>query len=525
MANLSYWERRQAEDMVKYMQSAEDTAEQIAKLYLKASRYISLELDQIFEKYQTKHGLSEQEAMLLLNALHDRTSINEMLQKLKSDDGDVNKKELVQHLEAPAFQSRLEHFQQLQNQIDYIMRNVYEQEKAFHTSHYVDLANEAYYRNIYNIQQRAGIGFSFGYVDAKTIDQVINSKWSGSNYSQRIWKNTQNLAQVLKEELLINLVTGRTNREVAGIISNKYAVGASVARRLVRTESNYIATELNFKAYKEAEIERYCFLAILDIKTSEVCRSLDRKIFPVSERKTGENCPPMHPWCRSTTVSVMSDELFNKLKRRTRDPETGQVIEIPMSMSYQDWYDKYVKGKPEVELEEKKIKNRSSDRTQWKQYRELLGGNIPDSLDKFQNMKYNERERWRFAKLDYQRHNELLNYPEMKLPDAENAILPEEKFTKYLLGGSNEMGLAKGKAFTERLGYDIDNWKDLRSEIQAGALKYPATFKGNTEYGKKYEQKMVLYGKNSTPANVIVGWMRKIDGTMSMTSAYIKEVK
>ena len=32
---------------------------------------------------------------------------------------------------------------------------------------------------------------------------------------------------------------------------------------------------------------------------------MDGKIFPVKEKQIGLNCPPMHPWCRSTTISVL----------------------------------------------------------------------------------------------------------------------------------------------------------------------------------------------------------------------------
>lgn len=38
-------------------------------------------------------------------------------------------------------------------------------------------------------------------------------------------------------------------------------------------------------------------------------------------------------------------------------------------------------------------------------------------------------------------------------------------------------------------------------------------------------QKMILRGQKDTPANVVVAWMKKPDGTISMTSAYIKEAK
>lgn len=524
MKSSDYWEQRQVQDAFNVFQKAEDAADQISKLYLKASHYLSIEADTIFEKYQTKHGLSESEARQLINTLQDKISLDELLQKLKNGDKDKSKRQLLSQLEAPAYQARLERLRQIQNQLDLVMQNVYQQEKSFSTSYYTDLANESYYRSIYNVQQRADAAFPFGHVSAKVIDKVVNSRWSGRNYSERIWGNTQALAQDLKEELLINLVTGRTNREVAEIIANKFGQGASNARRLIRTESNYVSTEMNFKAYKECGIEEYQYLATLDLRTSKLCRGLDGKIFPINERQAGKNCPPMHPWCRSTTISVIDRALIDNMQRSAIDPATGKRIKVPRSMTYQEWYDMYVKGKPEVELEEKKIQNRSSDRTQYQKYKKTLGKDIPEKLDDFQNMKYNDIEKWKYTKLDYKRQNELSKHPERKLPNAEEVILPDGKFTKYLFGGVHPEGLAKGQAFSSRLGYDINNWQELQREIKHRALKYPATFKDNNGYGDRYEQKIVIYGKHGTPANVVVGWMHRPDGSTSMSSAYIKEV-
>ena len=47
MSSLSYWEKRKAQEMFQYMAKAEDTADEIAKLYQKSSGYLSTELDKI----------------------------------------------------------------------------------------------------------------------------------------------------------------------------------------------------------------------------------------------------------------------------------------------------------------------------------------------------------------------------------------------------------------------------------------------------------------------------------------------
>ena len=184
--NEQYWKNRAAQRMWEYMQSAEETADEAAKLYQKAAAYLNQEIDGIFEKYMTKHNLSEREAYELLNQMTDRASIQELLQKLQNGAKDTEKEQLIQKLEAPAYRARIERLEQIQSQLDQIMRNVYQQELALSTSHYAALAEEAYYKSIFDIQQRSGYGFSFAKVDQKMIDRLLKSRWAGKNYSTRI---------------------------------------------------------------------------------------------------------------------------------------------------------------------------------------------------------------------------------------------------------------------------------------------------------------------------------------------------
>lgn len=279
-------------------------------------------------------------------------TLDEMIQRLKNGNAGDEKKEFIAKLESLPYRARIERLKQLQNQLDYVMQNVYEQEKAITTSHYLDLANEVYYRSIFDLQQRTQAAFSFGYIDPKQIDEMIHSQWSGKNYSSRIWGNTKTLSKTVKEELLINFVTGRSERETAEIIANKFAQSASNARRLIRTESAYMSSEATIKALKEAEVEEYQYMATLDLKTSEICRKLDLMIFKVADRKVGVNCPPMHPWCRSTIVAVVDRKYLEGKQRAAIDPATGKRIMVPSDMTYDEWYQKYVMGKDPKILEQ-----------------------------------------------------------------------------------------------------------------------------------------------------------------------------
>lgn len=170
------------------------------------------------------------------------------------------------------------------------------------------------------------------------------------------------------------------------------------------------------------------------------------------------------------------------------------------------------------------IENANKDIKQYERYKAILGKDA-GSLAEFGQIKYNKYERWEYMGLDCKRRMELLEHPEQKLPNAENVVVPDGKFMKYLFGGDHAEGIAKGNAFSSRLGYSDKNWKELQNEIIERASKYPVVYKDNNGYGDRYEQRIVIYGKNGTPANVVVGWIHRPDGTTSMSSVYIKEVK
>ena len=101
-----------------------------------------------------------------------------------------------------------------------------------------------------------------------------------------------------------------------------YQAGAYASRRLVRTESAYLAGQADQLAYQELMIDRYRYLATLDMRTSSLCQGLDGRQFDRAAARVGVNYPPMHPNCRSTTVAVIDDEALEAM-RRTRGEGPG----------------------------------------------------------------------------------------------------------------------------------------------------------------------------------------------------------
>ena len=386
--------------MYEYMEDAEEVSRELADIYAKTSRHLSYEIEEIYNKFKTKHHLTDAEAKRLLNTLRNKTDIEELKKALAQDPKNAD---LLAEIESGAYRARIERLEQLQTEVDHMMQEVFEQEKKVTTSHYVDLATNSYYREIYNVQRRVGFQFSFSAVNPQAVALILESKWSGANYSQRIWENTKGVADDLKEQMLIGLLTGKSEEEMAREIANKCAAGAFEARRLVRTESNFVSGQMQLAAYKECKSEEYDFVATLDLRTSKICRELDGKTFKIKDGKPGVNMNPMHPFCRSTTMIHMDDELKKKLKRDAWDPEKKEWKKVPATMNYNEWYKKNVANNPKALAAEKMIKNHASDKKQYERYRSVMGKKAGKTFEDFQETKYNNPEKWEEIKTQYRK--------------------------------------------------------------------------------------------------------------------------
>lgn len=63
-------------------------------------------------------------------------------------------------------------------------------------------------------------------------------------------------------------------------------------------------------------------------------------------------------------------------------------------MNYAKWYEQNVAHNPKAQAAEKAVKNMSSDRKQWDKYREVIGSYAGKTIVAFQEMKYNDSEKW-----------------------------------------------------------------------------------------------------------------------------------
>lgn len=404
--NIKYWEMREARNMYKDMQLAEDCAKELSVIYSKAAIYTAKQIEGIFNRFASKHHLTRDEAINLLSEANSR-NFEKLLEAYKNKTG-AQKREVLAELEAPAYKSRMKRLDDINKSINKLINAIESKERDAIGKTMRQVYESSYHHAVYEAARMSGLDLQTGPIDEGALETILKKKWSGQNYSERVWNNTQKVADAIKEELMIGALTGKTEKEMTDSINEQFLSGRNKARRLVRTESSYIHNEAHFQAYKDYGIEEYRFVATLDLRTSQICRERDGSVYRVNDKKIGVNAPPMHPWCRSTTIMNLDDETMHSLERFARDPVTGERMKVPADETYKEWHKRMVEkhSAEAINTAEKSAKNYSRDKIQYQNYCNVLGSKlVPGSLEKFQEVKYGNKSQWNDLKYKFRTVN------------------------------------------------------------------------------------------------------------------------
>lgn len=348
MNNGEYWQKRfELLEQAAHQQGVQCYAD-IEKQYRQAQKQLEGQIAAWYQRFASNNGVTLAEAKRMLNAkelAELKWDVNQYIQY--GQENAINGtwvKQLenasarfhISRLEALKLQTQQSIEVMFGNQLDSIdstMRNVYK---------------SGYYHTAYEIQKGVGVGWDFSALDDKQISKVINKPWAvdGKNFSERIWGNRQKLVNELNNTLTQNIILGKDPQKAIDEIARKMNTSKTNAGRLVMTEEAFFSSAAQKDCFTELDVEQFEIVATLDSHTSDICRGMDGKHFPMSEWKVGVTAPPFHVHCRSTTVPYFDDEFDAVGERAARDEETGKTYFVPGNMTYEQWSKKFVKSAP-----------------------------------------------------------------------------------------------------------------------------------------------------------------------------------
>lgn len=345
MNNAEYWKLRFEQLEQAQNQKGVKAYADIERQYKEAQKQLEGQIARWYQRFATNNGISLAEARQYLKGADLKEFKWDVQEYIKYGQDNALNSGWMKELENASAKYHISKLEALKVQTQHSLEVMYA--KQFGTMHGAlsDAFESGYYHTAYELQHGFNVGWDIAGLDQAQIEKVLAKPWAadGYNFSERIWGNKNKLISEVHNELSRNIMLGADPQKTIDSLAKKMNTSKNNAGRLVMTEEAYFSSAAQKDCFESLGVEQYEIVATLDSHTSDICRSLDGKHFPMKDYQPGVTAPPFHVYCRSTTVPYF-DEQFDIGERAARDEVTGKTYYIPDDMNYQEWKETFVDG-------------------------------------------------------------------------------------------------------------------------------------------------------------------------------------
>lgn len=346
MKNSDYWKLRFEQlEAAQNGQGAAAVAE-IERQYKEAQKQIEGQIARWYQRFADNNGISLAEARQYLKGAALKEFKWDVQDYIKYGQDNALMGGWMKELENASAKYHISKLEALKIQTQQSLEVMFSKQLGTVTGAMGDLFESGYYHTAYELQKGFNIGWDIAGLDQRQIEKVLAKPWAvdGKNFSERIWGNKQKLISEVHGELTQNIMLGADPQKAIDSLAKKMKTSRYNAGRLIMTEEAYFSSAAQKDCFEELGVEQFEIVATLDSHTSDICRSLDGKHFPMKDYQPGVTAPPFHVFCRSTTVPYFDEDFGDIGERAARDEETGKTYYIPDDMNYQDWKETFVDG-------------------------------------------------------------------------------------------------------------------------------------------------------------------------------------
>ena len=346
MQNSEYWKLRFEQlEAAQNGQGAAAVAE-IERQYKEAQKQIEGQIARWYQRFADNNGISLAQARQYLKGAALKEFKWDVQDYIKYGQDNALMGGWMKELENASAKYHISKLEALKIQTQQSLEVMFSKQLGTVTGAMGDLFESGYYHTAYELQKGFNIGWDIAGLDQSQIEKVLAKPWAvdGKNFSERIWGNKQKLISEVHGELTQNIMLGADPQKAIDSLAKKMKTSRYNAGRLIMTEEAYFSSAAQKDCFEELGVEQFEIVATLDSHTSDICRSLDGKHFPMKDYQPGVTAPPFHVFCRSTTVPYFDEDFGDIGERAARDEETGKTYYIPDDMNYQDWKETFVDG-------------------------------------------------------------------------------------------------------------------------------------------------------------------------------------
>lgn len=344
MTNAEYWKQRFTQLEAAQNRKGATAYLEMEKQYKAAQNELEAQIARWYQRFADSNGISLAQAKQWLKGQDLAEFKWDVKEYIKYGKENAINGAWMQELENASSKFHISRLEALQIQTQNSLETMFAQQMGTMKKALSDVYASGYYHTAYTVQQGFGLGWDIAGLDQAQIEKVLSKPWAvdGYNFSTRIWNGKTKLIGEVHNELSKNLLTGADPQKAIDSLAKKMGTSKSNAGRLVMTEQAYFSSAAQKDCFNDLDVEEYEIVATLDSHTSDICRSLDGKVFKMSDYKPGITAPPFHVYCRSTTAPHFKDN-FDAGERAARGAD-GKTYYVPDDVTYSEWKKAFVDG-------------------------------------------------------------------------------------------------------------------------------------------------------------------------------------
>lgn len=344
MTNAEYWKQRFTQLEAAQNRKGATAYLEMEKQYKAAQNELEAQIARWYQRFADSNGISLAQAKQWLKGQDLAEFKWDVKEYIKYGKENAINGAWMQELENASSKFHISRLEALQIQTQNSLETMFAQQMGTMKKALSDVYASGYYHTAYAVQQGFGLGWDIAGLDQAQIEKVLSKPWAvdGYNFSTRIWNSKTKLIGEVHNELSKNLLTGADPQKAIDSLAKKMGTSKSNAGRLVMTEQAYFSSAAQKDCFNDLDVEEYEIVATLDSHTSDICRSLDGKVFKMSDYKPGVTAPPFHVYCRSTTAPHFKEN-FDAGERAARGAD-GRTYYVPDDVTYSEWKKAFVDG-------------------------------------------------------------------------------------------------------------------------------------------------------------------------------------
>lgn len=303
-----YWTERALQQEHNAQIVADRYMAQIGQSLADYKHQLVSEIEKFYARYAVDNKMTHAEAKQYLTDKERREFKHVTLERFR--EMALNPDTPTPLLDALSYRHRISRKEALLAEIERLTAELYGKPEGIHDK-VTEALSDIYIKG--KIHQAKNLAH-FGIIEkpilgVDAVKHKMGSNWSGRTFSENVWVHKEVAYKAISDVLNKGLTGGWSIDRMARALSERTGVAYHRADTLVRTETTFYNNLATLDTIKELGGDHYEIVAVLDSRTSEICRLENHEVHSVKEYEPGRTAPPFHVRCRSTIrPAVKSDK-------------------------------------------------------------------------------------------------------------------------------------------------------------------------------------------------------------------------